>query len=59
MLAILFPHLFEEVEYLIPKEELSGDIEMADATAAQSPTAPRHNARALTNAVAGPSRRTR
>ncbi|KAJ7695156.1 SNF2 family N-terminal domain-containing protein [Mycena rosella] len=43
MMAILFPHMFEEVEYLIAPEE---DVPMVDARAS-SPVG---------NAVAGPSR---
>ncbi|KAJ6581273.1 SNF2 family N-terminal domain-containing protein [Mycena capillaripes] len=43
MLQILFPHLFEDIEYLIPEEDT--DVIMTDAT----PTFP-------VNAVAGPSR---
>ncbi|KAJ6591817.1 SNF2 family N-terminal domain-containing protein [Mycena vulgaris] len=42
MMAILFPHMFEDVEYLIPAE----DVVMADA----GPSSP------VANAVAGPSR---
>ncbi|KAF7356798.1 SNF2 family helicase [Mycena venus] len=44
MLQILFPHLFEDIEYLIPREE-DGDVIMEEAP----PTFP-------VNAVAGPSR---
>ncbi|KAJ6485956.1 SNF2 family N-terminal domain-containing protein [Mycena sanguinolenta] len=43
MLQILFPHMFEDIEYLIPAED--GDVVMEDAR----PTTP-------VNAVAGPSR---
>ncbi|KAF8196665.1 SNF2 family N-terminal domain-containing protein [Mycena galopus ATCC 62051] len=46
MLQILFPHLFEDIEYLIPSEEEDGDVVMEDAQAATFPA----------NAVAGPSR---
>ncbi|KAJ7132049.1 SNF2 family N-terminal domain-containing protein [Mycena epipterygia] len=44
MLAILFPHMFEDVEYLIPAEE---DVLMVDAAGPSS---------SAVNAVAGPSR---
>jgi hypothetical protein len=43
MLQILFPHLFEDIEYLIPEEDT--DVVMTDV-------APTFTA----NAVAGPSR---
>lgn len=42
MMAILFPHLFEELEYLLPEEE---DVLMTDVGSS-----------APVNAVAGPSR---
>jgi E3 ubiquitin-protein ligase SHPRH len=41
-MAILFPHMFEELEYLIPAE----DVPMADVR----PSSP------VVNAIAGPSR---
>jgi len=53
MLAILFPHMFEEIEYLLPPTNITADcdVEMTDG-------GPR---RVLTgieiNAIAGPSRR--
>lgn len=47
MLAILFPHLFEDVEYLIPQEDL---MEVDP----KPPQAPR--ASSQVNALAGPSR---
>ncbi|KAJ6625017.1 SNF2 family N-terminal domain-containing protein [Mycena sp. CBHHK59/15] len=46
MLAILFPHMSEDLEYLLPADE---DVFMADA-----PSAPRSSVHE--NAVAGPSR---
>ncbi|KAL0952896.1 hypothetical protein HGRIS_007114 [Hohenbuehelia grisea] len=57
MLAILFPHMYEDPEYLIPEEE---DVEMQDAIIRSQPEAavampPRRSARHV-NAVAGPSR---
>lgn len=61
MLAILFPHMFEEVEYLIPASEKnllrpssSVDVEMSDATLkADRPV----RGGIMINAEAGPSRR--
>jgi len=50
MLAILFPHMFEDIEYLLP----SGDVEMADEEGPSTRQAPR-NVRDVT-ASAGPSR---
>jgi len=55
MLAILFPHMFEEIEYLVPPTDIMDrDVEM---TATTTTTITR---RILTgieiNAIAGPSR---
>ena len=50
MLAILFPHMFEEVEYLISQED--DDVEMAEVEA----PATRRSRPSRQNAVAGPSR---
>lgn len=47
MLAILFPHLFEDLEYLVPSEE--------EQPVADPPTAG-YASRNVINAVAGPSR---
>jgi E3 ubiquitin-protein ligase SHPRH len=47
MLAILFPHMFEEIQYLLPPEEPSDEIAME-----VEPTGRREQL----NAEAGPSR---
>ncbi|KAG2078622.1 hypothetical protein BDR04DRAFT_324739 [Suillus decipiens] len=47
MLAILFPHMFEEIQYLLPPEEPSDEIVME-----VEPTGRREQV----NAEAGPSR---
>jgi len=60
MLAILFPHMFEDVEYLIPASEenlvrssSSVDVEMSDATVkGDCPV----RGGIMINAEAGPSR---
>ncbi|KAJ2921288.1 hypothetical protein H1R20_g15804, partial [Candolleomyces eurysporus] len=53
MLAILFPHMFEEIEYLVPQED--DDVEMAEGDVPT--TAPTRSAGlSYQNAVAGPSR---
>ena len=63
-MSILFPHLSEDVEFLLPPEE---DVDMgdplatlydADATGASSfaATSLSHSSHAPENAVAGPSR---
>ncbi|KAF6756271.1 SNF2 family N-terminal domain-containing protein [Ephemerocybe angulata] len=54
MLAVLFPHMYEEIQFLIPAEELGGDVEMADGTDPFSSST--NTARVRQNAVAGPSR---
>ena len=45
MLAVLFPHMYEDVEYLIPEDELGRveDVEMVDGTTSSSnaPSDPR------------------
>ena len=51
MLAILFPHMFEEVEYLVPPHVADRDVEMMDFEV------PRRIMTGIeVNAVAGPSR---
>jgi hypothetical protein len=70
MMSILFPHLCEDVEFLVPPEEDS-DVEMRDfldvptaasasvgVSASSYATSPpsRSNRRVFENAVAGPSR---
>lgn len=50
MLAILFPHMFEEIEYLVSQED--GDVEMSEADV---PASTQRSARSRENAVAGPS----
>ncbi|KAH7911867.1 SNF2 family N-terminal domain-containing protein [Hygrophoropsis aurantiaca] len=49
MLAILFPHMFEELEYLLPSAE---SLDNPDAMQVDAPNAPVQHV----NAVAGPSR---
>jgi E3 ubiquitin-protein ligase SHPRH len=58
MLAILFPHMYEDLEYLLPSTEEPGvgqsalvDVEMVDGTSRSS------RGGIELNAVAGPSRR--
>ncbi|KAF9039897.1 SNF2 family N-terminal domain-containing protein [Panaeolus papilionaceus] len=55
MLAILFPHMYEDLEHLLPADAMSvnGDVEMSDAFVEQPLVIPREPE---TNAVAGPSR---
>ncbi|TBU46840.1 SNF2 family N-terminal domain-containing protein [Dichomitus squalens] len=55
MLAILFPHMYEDIEYLLPPEELG---QQNDASSRSQDDAARRPARraAHVNAVAGPSR---
>ncbi|KAF9566044.1 hypothetical protein CPC08DRAFT_682833 [Agrocybe pediades] len=60
MLAILFPHMFEDLEYLLPPTAVAyptmdNDVEMQDATGPQTSTA-RTAQSSHVNAVAGPSR---
>ena len=51
MLAILFPHMFEEVEYLVPPDITDCDVEMTDFDV------PRRIMTGVeVNAIAGPSR---
>jgi E3 ubiquitin-protein ligase SHPRH len=57
MMSILFPHLCEDVEFLLPPE----DVEMRDrsivpASASASASPSRSSRRVHENAVAGPSR---
>jgi hypothetical protein len=65
MMSILFPHLCEDVEFLVPSED-EDDVEMSDflgappvgasaSSYAPSPTS-RNNRSIHENAVAGPSR---
>jgi E3 ubiquitin-protein ligase SHPRH len=59
MLAILFPHMFEEVEYLLPTASVAPDtqdVEMRDVFEGANHEAPRRVAGSEGNAVAGPSR---
>ena len=62
MLAILFPHMYEDLEYLLPSEEpgigqsSSADVEMLDGTPTTVKRTIRRGGIEL-NAVAGPSRR--
>jgi len=64
MLAILFPHMYEDVEYLLPTSSLAPisvtpdtqDVEMRDVFEAADPASPRRVAGLEGNAVAGPSR---
>jgi hypothetical protein len=63
MMSILFPHLCEDVEYLLPPEE---DVEMRGHSTVMVPAGPgassyatspsRSSRRVYENAVAGPSR---
>ncbi|KAG6871242.1 hypothetical protein C0993_003617, partial [Termitomyces sp. T159_Od127] len=50
MLAILFPHMYEELEFLIPE-----DTEMASTSASQTRTSVSNIAHGV-NSIAGPSR---
>lgn len=52
MLAIFFPHLFEDAEYLVPPEELS----IETAASQEEPTPAGGSGSSFQNAVAGPSR---
>ena len=56
MLAILFPHMFEEIEYLVPPTDITDrDVEMTESQAdAQVPR--RVQTGVEINAIAGPSR---
>lgn len=59
MLAILFPHMYEELDYLIPPEDM--DSEMQDVTISSTSTSfpaavGRSSYNTRQNAVAGPSR---
>lgn len=64
MLAILFPHMFEDVEYLLPTSSLAPitvasdaqDVEMRDVFEGANHEASRRVAGLEGNAVAGPSR---
>jgi len=50
MLAILFPHMYEDVEYLLPPEDTVMDDEFDDSLRRHVPRG------VVENAVAGPSR---
>lgn len=56
MLAIFFPHMFEDIEYLLPPEETGTQASegVGDAVAQQSQRRVRRGSQE--NAVAGPSR---
>ena len=58
MLAIFFPHMFEDIEYLLSPDELGQGPEESETPAQETTsTAPRRTTRAVReNAVAGPSR---
>ena len=51
MLAIFFPHLFEDIEYLVPSEEVVMDTAESQPTYNDGGSGSRFE-----NAVAGPSR---
>ena len=64
MMSILFPHLCEDVEFLVPSED-EDDVEMRNflgtpvgaSASSYAPSPPsRNNRRIHENAVAGPSR---
>ena len=52
MLAILFPHMFEELEYLLPQDERAESSSAADA----QPVGRLSARQVYVNAEAGPSR---
>jgi E3 ubiquitin-protein ligase SHPRH len=54
MLAILFPHMFEEIEYLVPPTDITDrDVEMTESDV----QVPRRVQTGIEiNAIAGPSR---
>lgn len=55
MLAVIFPHMFEDVEFLLPQE----DVIMSDVTNTYEqhvPATGRKGRAVQENAVAGPSR---
>lgn len=52
MLAILFPHMYEEIDYLMPQEEDS-DMEAAVQPYVDNPYDTQSSSN---NAIAGPSR---
>ncbi len=54
MLAIFFPHLFEDIAYLLPQEEPVASIDQVARDSSQEPQV-RRSAR-FVNAEAGPSR---
>lgn len=56
MLAILFPHMYEDVEYLLPSEDIemtNGEVHEQAANDDGIGRAPRN---LESNAIAGPSR---
>ena len=56
MLAILFPHMYEDIEYLIPAEELDGQQDGANGQSQDGTSQQSTRKVAQVNAVAGPSR---
>ena len=56
MLAILFPHMYEDIEYLIPAEELHQQQDSANGQSEDSTSQQSARKVAQVNAVAGPSR---
>ncbi|KAI1790830.1 SNF2 family N-terminal domain-containing protein, partial [Ganoderma leucocontextum] len=57
MLAIFFPHMYEDIEYLLPPEELVEQNGVDSRSSAVQNEAPRRSGRrvAQVNAIAGPS----
>ena len=58
MLAIFFPHMYEDIEYLLPAEELVEQNTLGSRSSVIQEDAPRRlGGRAVqVNAIAGPSR---
>lgn len=57
MLAIFFPHMFEDIEYLLPEElEQGADADDAASSRVTQGTQRRTTRAVQENAVAGPSR---
>ena len=56
MLAILFPHMYEDIEYLIPTEELHQQQDSANGQSQDSTSQQSAGRVVQVNAVAGPSR---
>ena len=61
MLAILFPHMFEDIKYLLPEETPNGQASASQEIGGSSQPQPvfRRNPVVNGNAVAGPSRLSR